>query len=181
MPPANPAEKLMNAPLTDLIVLLLKQFKRPFSHHNIRLTTEDMEAIAQAAAAKTTLPPKAQAVREALAALVEESVTLLKDRWGFTLAESLQADMNQVGGWQTTAEFLEIANEKSNAELRIAAGSSLLAGLGDLRHADKLMIVIDHDAGANDVDATFARRMLCHALSVDPQAGDWLPQVKKGL
>jgi hypothetical protein len=181
MPPLNPAESLQHTPIADLIVLLLKQFQRLLQERNIALTSADMQAIAQAAAHKAPLPEKALLIREILAALIAESESLLKTRWNLTFAESLKTGMEALGGWETTAEFLEIANEKSNAELRISAGASLLMALGDRRYGHHLLTIIEHDAGLNDVEAVIARRVLTHTSGIEPDTDAWLQQVKLWL
>jgi len=177
MPPPNPAEKLLEAPLADLIVLLLKQFKRLLDERGLRLTTPELEEIGQQASVGVVVSDHAQQVRQITATLVAESEAELQSRFGFTFSESLATDMQTVGGWETTAEFIEVANVKSNAELRISAGSALRVFLGDPEGVLHLLTVIDHDSGAMDVDAAFARRALCHAAEVSPSANDWLKQV----
>ncbi len=121
MLPPNPADKLNAAPVTDLIELLLKQFRRILADRQIDLASDDMRAIAEAAAAHRPLPPLAERVMPALIDAVDESQALLRERFGLSFGDSLAADMQTIGGWQTTADFLDIANEKSNAELRITA------------------------------------------------------------
>jgi len=175
MPPANPAEQLQHAPIGDLIILLLKQFKHLIAEQGITLTTADIEAIAREIG---SVPPE---LRAAIAHLVAESVDYLKTRFNLSFAESLAQDMDTIGGWETTADFLEIANHKSNAELRISAGASLLAFLGDTRFADALLAVIAADDGLLDVDAMFAKRALSHATGVEFAATDWTTQVRTQL
>jgi hypothetical protein len=67
--------------------------------------------------------------------------------------------MEDVPGWHTTAEFLEVANEKSNAELRIAVGGALLLALGDDTFADYLRFLVANPA-LDEVSAVMARRVL---------------------
>lgn len=178
MPPPNPAGKLLEAPPEDLIVLLLKQFKRLLDEHGLRLTTPELEAIGQRASKSAQLSDQGQQAKQIIGKLVAESERVLASRFGFTFSESLTADMQAVGGWETTAEFIEVANVKNNAELRISAGSALRVFLGDLEGVPHLLTVLDHDAGAMDVDAAFARRALCHAADISPTTPDWLNQVQ---
>lgn len=180
MPPTNPADSLRTAPIEELAVLLLKQFKRLLSERDLTLTTPEIEAFGAAMAAHTA-PMQAAAMRAALQQIVQESLTELQTRFGLTFEASLAADMNSIGGWQTTAEFLEVANHKSNAELRISAGSSLLVMMGAIDYADYLWQVIADDDGVWDVDASFALRALCHIAQVSPQAVDWEQQVRAFL
>lgn len=181
MPPANPAEKLLNAPLEDLVGILLKQFKRLFNERGVTLTSAQIDAIAQAAAAKQPLPEPAPALVDILVTLVRESINLLQERFDFSFAESLRRSMDSIPRWETTAEFIEIANEKSNAELRISAGASLLACLGEARFAQHLIEVIVVDEGVNDVDAVFAKRALSHLSGLDWRAEHWLQQLRGWL
>lgn len=181
MPPPNPAENLDKAPTADLIVLLLKQFKPLLVRQGIALNTAEERALAELAAGHHPLPENGAKICAALISLIEESLALLRERWNFSYAESLRAEMESIGGWETTAEFLEIANEKSNAELRISGGSSLLALLGERRFANFLLDVLAQDGGVNDIDAVFARRALLHLTQVDSAAPDWLNQVRRWL
>ena len=163
MPPTNPTEALQTAPFAELMTILLKQFRNLLNEQGVKLSNEDIQSIAQALENKDT-HPKFATIRSAMKHLVNESLTLLHDRWGFTFEASLQAELSDIGGWETTEEFLDIANHKSNAELRISAGSTLLVALGELSYQQYLMTVIDHDAGLNDVDAVLAKRVLAHVL-----------------
>ncbi len=181
MPPRNPAEQLLSLPVDGLVLELLKQFQRLLAERNVSLTTDEMKEISRLAASHEALPGKVAAIQAAMVQIVQESVTVLSERFGFTFVQSLATDMNSIGGWETTADFLEIANHKSNAELRISAGSSLLALLGDARFAEALFAVIAADAGAQDVDATIARRALAHYAHVDATAPDWETQVRAAL
>lgn len=178
--PPNPAQKLYAAPYADLVALLLKQFKRLLTQHDITLTSETIEAISQAAADDASLPEPAPAIRTALVALVTESLTLLQTRFGFDYATSLRTtDMDEIGGWQTTAEFLEIADQKSNAELRISSGSTLLLMLGDPRFVGPLLAVLENDGGADDIDAVLAKRAFAHAAGISPRAADFVEQARQ--
>ena len=180
MPP-NPALALLNAPLADLIAVLYKQFSRLLAQAGIALSTQEVAALAEAAAQRQPLPPVAERIRERLAELVRESEHELQARFQMSFAQALSSDMSAVRGWETTAEFLELANHKSNAELRISAASSLLLMLGDGRFAHHALTVVDQDGGVMDVDACFARRGLCHYAHVPPSAEDWLEQVRAAL
>lgn len=181
MPAPNPTHSLKNAPLVEIVVLLLRQFKRLLAQAGIDLTTDEMTAIGNAIATSQPLPDKTDAIKVVIADLVSESIALLRERFQRSFAESLATDMKMIGGWETTAEFLEIAEVKSNAELRIAAGAALLALLGETRFADCLVSVMNHDAGLDDVDAVFARRALAHIVQIPADAPDWLAQVQAWL
>lgn len=180
MPPSE-AAGLLDAPIDDLIVLLVKQFARLLAEGGVPLSTENIAQIAAAAADHQPLPSDGTALRETLATLVTDSERELRDRFGLTFAQSLLQDMNGIGGWETTAEFLELANYKSNAELRISAASALLLMLGDARFSAHALSVIAEDAQRLDVDACFACRGLCHFTRTDPHDSHWLKIVQEGL
>lgn len=172
------ATVLNSAPLVDLIVVLLRQYKRLLAERGIELTEAHIRDIAQQAADRAPLPPPAHDARAALVALVEESVAVLA-RWQLTYPQALKTTMNEMPGWETTSEFLEIANEKGNAEMRIASGAALVAALGDLRFADYLLATIDHDPA--EIDAVVARRILLLLSGVDGAAADWRAQITAWL
>jgi hypothetical protein len=155
MPPLA-TSPLQTAPLSELTVLLLKQFRRLLAERGVSLTTEDIDAIgtdrAQHVLASRIVPIVAQ--------LVAESENELHTRFGMIFAQALSTPMDKITGWETTAEFLELANHKSNAELRISAGASLLAFLGDSGYTAHLACVIADDDGRMDVDAVIAQRAL---------------------
>ncbi len=162
MTPTNPTESLNDAPFAELITILLRQLRNLLNERGVKLSNEDIQAVAQALENREA-HPHIPAIQDAMKHLVNESLDLLQARWGYSFAQSLQADMSDIGGWETTEEFLDIANHKSNAELRVSAGSALLVALGDSSYQPYLMTVIDHDAGLNDVDAVLAKRVLAHA------------------
>lgn len=181
MPPVNPAEKLLDAPIADLAGLLLKQFTRLLHERGLALSQAQLNQVSEAAADHQRIPETHDALVQHLRALVEESLAYLHERFGLDFAAALQTDMSQIGGWETTAEFLDIANHKSNAELRISAAASLLALLGDATYAGELFAVVAADGGLMDVDAMIARRVLCHLAQVDAAALDWEAQVRQAL
>lgn len=184
MLPKDRADQLLAMPLAHLLADLLKQFNKPtlLGQRGISLTKSDIDALAQAIASRQPLPDDAGVIITTLAEIVQESLTELQSRFGFTFAQSLaKSDMSDLGGWQTTAEFLEIANHKNNAELRISAGASLLAFLGDARYADELFTVIHYDSGLGDVEAVIARRALSFYAHVDFDAKDWEQLIRAAL
>lgn len=144
-----------DAPLADLLALLLRQYRRPLASRGIELTDADAERIAQRIIARDAA--ETSALRDALAALVTESEAVLA-RWNLTFQQSLGAQMTDIPGWETTAEFLEIANEKANAELRISTGAALLVALGDARYTADLRYVAAHSE--DDLDRIIAGRVL---------------------
>lgn len=172
------AQSLDDAPFERLLTLLLRQFRRPLASENVTLSEADIANIVQAIINRSPLDDTARTVQAALVKLIGESEWVL-GRWNLNFAQSLKTGMDAIPGWETTADFLEIANEKSNAEIRIAAGSALLAALGDLRFAPYLLQVIDHDP--IEPDAIIARRVLSFQSGVDSREADWLVQVKNWL
>lgn len=177
--PPSPDDKLGNAPFSDLMRVLLSQFKRLLADNGTPLTADETLAVARAIADRTS-HPKLSPIRTIMKSLVSDSLNLLQERWSLTFVRSLYADMDDIGNWETTAEFLEIANEKSNAELRISAGSSLLVAMGDLSFASYLIDVVTYDNGVMDVDAVFAKRALLHISRIEDN-DDWLEQVQAWL
>jgi hypothetical protein len=163
------------APLDDLLTLLLRQFKRPLMAQGVPLSDGDAQAIARAIVNREPLPDPAPAVRAALSQVVQESEQVLA-RWGFRFEQAMETGMEQMPGWNTTAEFLEIANEKSNAELRIAAGASLLLALGDRQVTPYVLYLASRQD--DDLDFVVARRVLQFVSGVDPSRLDWLERVR---
>lgn len=164
-----------------LVTILLRQFKRLFQEKGVELSDKDMQQIGRQVAQRAPLDERVPAIRQALAELIEESVQVLAG-WKLTFAQALDTTMTDIQGWETTADFLQIANEKINAEVRISAGATLLVALGDPRYAGYLIQAIEHDLAAYDghldVDATLARRALLFAARIDPDAADWLAQAR---
>ena len=146
------------APMTDLVDILLRQFRRPLANFNIELTAEHIQAIARDVAEKRDLSEKASEVRDGLVRVVQESESLLAT-WNLTFQQSLQTEMGAMPGWETTEEFLALANEKSNAELRIAGGSALVLLLGDDQFTPYLQFLVDNPT-LDDVSAIMAKRVL---------------------
>ncbi|MBZ0290845.1 MAG: hypothetical protein K8I30_24675, partial [Anaerolineae bacterium] len=112
MPPDR-EHTFANAPIDELLSVLLRQLKRPLAAHGVTLTDADAQKLARdcAAGKPLTLPE----LVPALIAVVTESEGVLATM-GLTFIEALDTPMDRVPGWETTAEFLELANEKSNAE-----------------------------------------------------------------
>src|SRR4051812_1805694 len=107
MIPPDPLLAYQNAPLGDLLAILLRQFRRPLKGHGVDLTDREAEALAhdlaaQAPATGASLSEKAQAIRAALVDLVAESETVLA-RWKLTFQQSLDTEMSDISGWESTA------------------------------------------------------------------------------
>jgi hypothetical protein len=184
MPPNDRTDQLLQVPLTHLITDLMRQFNKPtlLGKYDLNLSKPAMDTIAELVEKREPLPDVVEVINDALASIVRDSVDELQLRFGFTFAESLaKTDMSDIGGWETTAEFLEIANHKNNAELRISAGTSLMVFLGDARFAPYLFTVIHNDNGLDDVDAMIAKRALSHHTQVALDANNWEAKVRAEL
>jgi hypothetical protein len=149
-----------NAPLEDLLTVLLRQWKRPLGAHNITLTDAEAAALALSIVQHED-NPAFQPLRMALIALVSQSKAVLA-AWGLTFAESLETEMTAIPGWETTADFLTLAEQKANAELRISTGAALLVALGASFYIGDLHAVVAHaeKTGGIDLDSAIARRVL---------------------
>ena len=156
MLPPDPLAAYENAPLAELLGILLRQFRRPFASRGVQMSDDDAEKLAGDIVAHETATPLAGEVTAALKALVGESYGTL-ERWNLTFRGALDTEMSEVSGWETTAEFLEIANEKANAELRISTGIALLAALGVMDYGEDLRFLAGR---ADDLDGVIARRVL---------------------
>jgi hypothetical protein len=157
MPPHERAKSFASAPLDELWGVLLHQMKRPLASHSVILSDAAARDLGVAIAAQSDHPQRTalQAVLPLLVAESEAALTALKA--GLTFEKSLDLDMDALGGWETTADFIERATQKSNAELRITLGSALLYALGDARYSAYL-----HKLAAGDYgdESAIARRAL---------------------
>lgn len=157
----SPAAHLSTAPLDELISILFQQFKKPFVEHNLDTSPEVLQRIIEAATEHQSLP-ETDAMRALLHKIIHESEDTLRNDFGFTFAESLGKTMNDVTGWESTADFIEKANIKSTAELRISTASLLLAFMGDTSFVPHIRTILQDDAEAEDVDGVLAKRALQH-------------------
>ncbi|NDJ62095.1 MAG: hypothetical protein GYB67_13270 [Chloroflexi bacterium] len=171
----DPTAAYFRAPLAELLAILLRQYRRPLRSREIELTDADGVTLAEMIVARAPLTDQARAVRDALAALIAESEAVLA-RWDLTLAQALDTPMDQIPGWETTADFLEIANEKANAELRISTGAALLTALGQTRYATYLVDVVAR--GVDDLDAVIAQRVLTFVSGLPADEADWLSKIR---
>jgi hypothetical protein len=177
----NRAENAANWEFDMLLVILIRQFKRLLAERDVELTEDVIRSIAAQAAARQSTGEKGGAVIHALRSVVDESLAVLA-AWGLSYGKSLKTTMDNMPGWESTADFLTLANEKGNAELRISSGASLLAGLGDDTHADKLWSTYQHGKDdPEDVDAVIARRTLVFLAEIDAAAPDWEDQTRQWL
>ncbi len=175
----NRAENVARWRIDELTAILLRQFKRLLAQRDVELTEVEIQALAHAASKRMPLPVFQQEICAVLRALIRESRATLA-QWNLTFERSLKTSMEDLPGWETTADFLEIANEKGNAELRISAGSALLALLGDYSGVGALLATYQHGAeDPEDVDAVIARRALLFASRVPEDTVDWISLVQQ--
>ncbi len=173
MPPHNRADNAASWTPQELFAILLRQFKRLMAERGVKITEAEVLTLSDAMAQRQTHPHSAEVI-QVMRQIVDESVQVLA-AWNLTYAQSLAASMDDMPGWATTADFLSLANEKGNAELRISAGASLLAGLGDGRTAPYLLAAYANGADdSEDVDAVIARRALCFVADINEADPDWL-------
>lgn len=165
---------LYAAPLNDLLAMLLRQFRRLLAEKGVELDDPAMRAMAQAACERQYSADNVPTVKDMLAAIIAESEAVLT-RWNLTFSQALVTQMDAIPGWESTSDFLEIANEKSNAELRIAAGATLLAGLNDYRYTPYLLAALDY--APDEVETIIARRVLLFASGINGDAADWRDQI----
>lgn len=164
-----------------LTLILFRQFKRLLADKGVNLTDSEMQAIADSVAKRDVSAERVQSITVALDVLIGESIAVLSG-YGLSFAQSLATDMtNLTHLWNTTADFLSVANEKGNAEIRISAGSALATLLGDYRHIDNLIIAIDHDIhalGTLDVDAMICKRALLFIARIAQPDPNWLDKAR---
>jgi hypothetical protein len=171
----DPAAVYRAAPLAELLAILLRQYRRPLASRGIDLTDAQAEALSLAITMRGTLDESAFKLRGALADLVRESVDVLESMH-LAFPQSLDTQMSDIPGWETTAEFLEIANEKANAELRISTGAALLLSLGDATYAPELLALAGRGE-ADDLDGVIAQRVLLLASGIDENDPAWMDKL----
>lgn len=174
MLPPDRAQSFANAPIEDLLYVLLRQLKRPLDTQHVVLTDAQARALAaeQAGGGK----PDVAALIPALVTIVAESEAVLKDM-GLAFIASLDTPMDEIPGWESTADFIEIANEKANAELRITLGAALtLVFGGERRFAPYLLHLAAGDYGD---ESMIARRALLFAADIPDDAPDALERARQ--
>ncbi len=178
--PDSPAEGLSRAPLSEVILILLQHFRASLAEAGLRLGHDEARELAGTIALGQR-HVKSDSVTQHIADRVDGHLAKLQSRWQIDFAASLRADMAAIGPWRTTAEFLELANDKAEAETSIVLGSALLAAAGRRDYAPYLLDALEFDAGALDIDGAIARRILLHISGVDGARADWLAQVRHWL
>jgi hypothetical protein len=177
MLPNDHAQTFANAPIADLLSILLRQLKRPLGTKGFKLTDAEANRLANERVAGKT-PQRTIELVTALEGVLEESLKVLAGM-GLNFQTSLTADLSKLGGWETTAEFLELANEKGNAELRITLAAALdMAFVGDARYAPYLRFLAEGDFGDETV---IAQRILSFVTGIPQDRPNWLAQVSSWL
>jgi hypothetical protein len=172
----NRAQNVWTWTIEELTLILLRQFKRLIAERGADWSDADLKALA-ARAEKRAVSEGDAAVVAALREIVAESEALLA-QWGLTFEQSIATGMEDMPGWDTTADFLSLANDKINAELRISAGSALLALLGDVHFAPYALASVRHGIrDPEDVDAVITLRALAFAAQIDESAPDRLARI----
>ena len=120
-------------------------------------------------------------IRDSLRIMVDEDLIQLQKRWRVSFREFLAADASDIGEWQSTADLLDLANDKAELENRIVIGSALLVIGGEPDYAAYLLDVIEVDDGVMDVDAVTAKRALLSITGIEIPSSDWLTQVRDRL
>ncbi len=167
-------------------LILLRQFRRLLFEQGLDLADADLKELAARMASRQLQPEPETGIRAALVRLVEDSLASLRNL-GLEYQQSLATTMTDLSGWETTADFIDLANEKANAELRVSVGAALLAGLGDARYARMLLYTWLHGRNdPEDVDAVVSQRALAFAsqLPVPQNAGantDWQTRIESWL
>jgi len=177
MLPTDRAHTFADAPMANLLSVLLRQLKRPLGTQGFKLTDAESHRLANERV-EGKIPQRSLELVAALEGIVQESEAVLADL-GLTFQTSLDADLSTIGNWQTTAEFLDIANEKSNAELRITLGAALdMAFVGDDQYAPYLLFLAEGDHGDETV---IAKRILSFVTGITTDKSDWIKQVRSWL
>lgn len=149
-----------NAPMGELLSVLLSQLRRPLAAHGLDLTDADCDEIGQQIAEHSELGERGDQLRAALNGVIDESAAVLA-AWGLHFEEAIKTGVDALPGWETTADFLEVATEKTNAELRISTGVALLTAAGDSHHIGIVKFLASGKAGEDsDVEAIIAQRIL---------------------
>ena len=164
---SRPREKLNKAPISEVLLMLLSHLRAALADAGLALSGDANRELAAALASGDPHPSR-EALTTTLTALVDDSLKALQAGWNLDFAAALGADASALGAWETTAEYLELANKKAELETRIVTASALLVAAGRGEYAQHLQDVIAQDAGAMDVDAIVAGRILQHIDAAGP-------------
>ena len=173
-------DRLANAPLAEILQLLLRQLDDALTHRDDSLATSDSRHLLSALE-EAEPSDRLNDLVAVLIRLIEDGLKTLRDRLSVDFAASLAADITQLAAWESTADLLSIANDKAIAEHEIVVASALLVACGRSEYAAYLIDVIEDDAGLKDVDAVIARRILLHVGAIDGSDADMLWQARAWL
>jgi hypothetical protein len=178
MPPPKHDKVPADWSTPELMLMLLRQFRNLLAERGAKY--DDVQ-LRQLTTDPTFLNDEWHKIISAMQAIVAESVQFLAG-WNLTYAQSLKTDMNDLAHlWQSTAEFLDVANQKNNAELRINGGSALLGLLSIPDVAPQLLATVEYDLDHYrdfDIDGAIAQYVLCQLADVRVDDTDWLAQVR---
>ena len=141
-------DRLANAPLAEILRLLLRQLDDALTHRDYSLMISDSRQLVFALEAAEP-SDRLNDLVAVLIRLIEDSLKTLRDRLSVDFAGSLAADITQLASWESTADLLSIANDKAIAEQEILIASALLVACGRSEYASYLIDVIEDDAGPN--------------------------------
>src|SRR5690349_14547197 len=111
--PSNTGHTFETAPYEELFTVLLRQFKRPLQTKGVELSDDDAAHVA-GHIVRSEKNDHTKAVLDGLISVITESEEVLA-QWGLPFEKSLDVKMDNLNTWESTAEFLELANEKINA------------------------------------------------------------------
>lgn len=169
------------SPLAELLGVLLRQLRRPLAGHGCVLSEAECDQLTEAMIARAPLGAQGDSLRVALLVLVDESLSVLAG-WGLTFEQSIITAIDALPHWQTTADFLELATEKTNAELRISTAAALLLVMGERQYADVMLTSATRTGDLDaELEAIIAQRVLWFALDLSPQQADWLAVARQQL
>ena len=152
-------------PLAEILIFLLKQLRRPLLAQGFPPSQMDEATLAQRLMQRDA---SLTGLHEALQNVLQESETQLAE-WGLNFTEALGTPLGKMSGWETTADFLELATLKSNAELRIASASLLLVWLDAPRSRPYLAFMVAHPH-YDELSSIIAQRVLQHLDESEPSA-----------
>lgn len=152
-------------PLVDIVAFLLKQLRRPLLAHGLPPSDGEERGWAQRLIDGDNTDTALLPLRVALTGVLQESEDQLA-QWGMTFAQSLATPMVEMSGWESTAEFLELATLKSNAELRIASASLVLIWLDAPRCRPYVELIALHPH-YDELNSIVAQRILSHFSALE--------------
>lgn len=158
--------KLVQAPLVEVVNLLLRQCAPWLEAAGKSLDVAQCRDLAIELASDDATAAAAPLI-DNLKALVDSDLTQVLELWRSSFREFLAMDVADIGDWQSTADLLDLANDKAELEQRIVILSALLVICGKREYGAYLLEVIEFDDGVMDLDAVIARRALMTISGVE--------------